>query len=198
MIRLIVGLGNPGDSYDNTRHNAGFWCLDRQTNIWQFESKFQALVSRAKWDQSIYLLKPTTFMNRSGDSVSAFLRFYQLSIENVLVVHDELDLLPGGVRLKFGGGSGGHNGIKSIENRCGSNLFWRLRLGIGHPRSLGLSQGVADFVLHPPSRTDRQALDEVLLDIDIQLPSFCQAKTQAEKEKVITLLNNREKAARSL
>lgn len=163
MFRLIVGLGNPGSEYENTRHNAGFWFVERLASDlkanWQVESKFFGRLARSG---ETYLLQPTTFMNRSGQSVAAVARFYKIAPEEVLVVHDELDLMPGEIRLKQGGGNGGHNGLKDIQAQFGTPNFWRLRLGIGHPRTLGLAQPVVDFVLHPPRKEEQTALDRAI------------------------------------
>ena len=168
-IRLIVGLGNPGPEYELTRHNTGFWWVDNLANTLpgtrlQREARFQALAAKtAIAGQEVFLLEPQTFMNRSGLSVGQLARFYKILPEQVLVVHDELDLAPGVARLKKGGSSGGHNGLKDITAALGTQDYWRLRLGIGHPRSLNLQQGVADFVLHRP-RKDEQLLIENAID----------------------------------
>ena len=161
--RLIVGLGNPGAEYEDTRHNAGAWFVDRLAREVKVslvpQSKFLGLAVRAG---EVWLLQPTTYMNRSGQSVAALARFYKIEPEEVLVVHDELDLLPGGIRIKQGGGAGGHNGIKDIQSQLGTPDFWRLRLGVGHPRNLSLAQEVADFVLHRPRAEEREAIDRAL------------------------------------
>lgn len=154
-IRLIVGLGNPGPDYADTRHNAGAWFVDaicRQHSAFLTpERGFFGDVARIKsaWGD-VWLLFPTTFMNRSGQSVGALAKFYKIAPAEILVAHDELDLLPGTVKLKKGGGHAGHNGLKDIAAHLGTADFWRLRLGIGHPRTLQLQQAVADFVLHRP------------------------------------------------
>ena len=163
-IKLIVGLGNPGAKYEATRHNAGFWFVDelaRRANT-QFrpETKFFGEVCRIQTGQSeCWLLKPTTFVNRSGQSVSAFARFYKLSVEEILVVHDELDLPPGSCRLKKGGGHGGHNGLRDTIKALDSPEFYRLRLGIDHP---GHKDQVVDFVLARPSREDQILIDRAI------------------------------------
>jgi len=166
-IRLIVGLGNPGPDYARTRHNAGFWLLDRIADdlhaSCSLDKAFFAHVGKARvGGGNVLLAKPMTYMNRSGQSVGALTRFYKLAPESVLVLHDELDLLPGQVKLKQGGGHAGHNGLKDIQAALGGPGFWRLRLGIGHPRALGLAQPVIDFVLHPPRRDEQDALDAAL------------------------------------
>lgn len=166
-VRLIVGLGNPGPEYERTRHNAGFWLVDRIADdlhaSFSLEKAFAGHVAKARVrGENVLLAKPMTYMNRSGQSVGALARFYKLAPEEVLVLHDELDLLPGQVKLKLGGGHAGHNGLKDIQAALGGPGFWRLRLGIGHPRTLGLAQPVAEFVLHPPRRDEQDALDAVL------------------------------------
>lgn len=166
--RLVVGLGNPGPEYEATRHNLGFWLVDQLADRLKIalapQGKFFGKAARAG---ELWLLEPTTYMNRSGQSVAALANFYKIAPDEILVVHDDLDLPPGGIRLKQGGGNGGHNGLKDIQARLGTPDFWRLRLGIGHPRELGLAQQVADFVLHPPKKDDmpeiERALDRCLL-----------------------------------
>jgi peptidyl-tRNA hydrolase, PTH1 family len=166
-IRLIVGLGNPGPEYETTRHNAGFWLADHYADdlraSFNFEKSFFGLVAKAKrGGENVLLLKPATYMNRSGQAVGALARFYKLAPEQVLVLHDELDLLPGQVKIKQGGGHAGHNGLKDIQAALGSPDFWRIRIGIGHPRTLGLAQQVADFVLHAPRREEQSGIDGVI------------------------------------
>ncbi|OVZ64960.1 aminoacyl-tRNA hydrolase [Pigmentiphaga sp. NML080357] len=166
-IRLIAGLGNPGPDYERTRHNAGFWLLDQIADDLRVsfanEKPFFGHVAKARVDgAAILLVKPMTYMNRSGQAVGALARFYKLAPEQILVAHDELDLLPGQAKLKQGGSHAGHNGLKDIQAALGSPAFWRLRLGIGHPRSLGLAQQVVDFVLHPPRKEEQLRIDETL------------------------------------
>ncbi|CAN5199597.1 aminoacyl-tRNA hydrolase [soil metagenome] len=166
-IKLVVGLGNPGAEYDGTRHNAGFWFVDRLAarccGSLRSERGFHAYVGKGQLGgKPVWLCEPQTYMNRSGIAVSALATFYRITTEEILVVHDELDLMPGAAKLKFGGSSAGHNGLKDITARCGGPGFWRLRLGIGHPRTLELQQNVADFVLHKPARDDRQAIDDAI------------------------------------
>lgn len=166
-IRLIVGLGNPGIDYADTRHNAGFWFLDqlaqREKVFFHEEKKFQGEVARIRLaGQDIWLLKPTTFMNRSGQAVVALALYYKILPEEILVVHDELDLMPGCMKLKKGGGNAGHNGLKDITEKLSTPNFWRLRLGTGHPRSLGMAQPVADFVLHAPSSEHKERIQECI------------------------------------
>ncbi len=163
-IKLIVGLGNPGTDYESTRHNAGFWWIDQvcaeSGSRLNLESKFFGHAGRLnKSDTEAWLLKPTTFMNASGKAVGALARFYKIPVESVLVVHDELDLPPGTVKLKKGGGHGGHNGLKDIAAQLGSNDFWRLRLGIGHP---GDRNAVVGFVLKAPTREEENQIKQTI------------------------------------
>lgn len=160
-VQLIVGLGNPGPKYDQTRHNAGFWFVERIAEKYNgrflAEAKFSGEVAQVQIaGQKIWLLKPGTFMNRSGQSVSQFSRFYKLSDPQILIAHDELDLDPGVVKLKKGGGHGGHNGLRDVIAHLGKD-FWRLRLGIGHP---GHKDQVVDFVLNRPSREEEDRIAE--------------------------------------
>ncbi|CAM4009245.1 aminoacyl-tRNA hydrolase [Bordetella tumulicola] len=176
-IRLIAGLGNPGPDYETTRHNAGFWLADHLADDlraqFNLEKSFFGLVAKARHaGENVLLVKPITYMNRSGQSVGALARFYKLAPEQVLVLHDELDLLPGQVKLKQGGGHAGHNGLKDIQAALGSPNFWRLRIGIGHPRTLGLAQQVVDFVLHPPRRDEQTGIDEVIRRCRIVVPAM--------------------------
>jgi PTH1 family peptidyl-tRNA hydrolase len=161
-IKLIVGLGNPGSEYEQTRHNAGFWLVDQLAgNGLQRDKNFNALVAKTRIaGEEVWLLQPQTFMNRSGQSVGAICRFYKILPEQVLVVHDELDIAPGIAKLKKGGSSGGHNGLKDITAALGTQDYWRMRIGIGHPRTLNLQQGVADFVLHRPRKEEQPLIDE--------------------------------------
>jgi len=180
-IRLIVGLGNPGPEYEQTRHNAGFWLVDNLANDvgarLQRETKYNALVGKAHINgNETWLLEPQTYMNRSGQSVGALARFFKITPDEVLVVHDELDLMPGVARLKKGGSSGGHNGLKDITAALGTQDYWRLRLGIGHPRSLNLAQQVADFVLHRPRREDQELIEQAI-EKSLQVMSLiCEGK----------------------
>ena len=166
-IRLIIGLGNPGPEYETTRHNAGFWLADHIADdlkaSFSLEKGFSAWVAKARFEgETVILAKPTTFMNRSGQAAGALLRFYKLAPEQVLVLHDELDLLPGSVKLKRGGGHAGHNGLRDIQSAFSSPDFWRLRIGIGHPRTLGLNQQVVGFVLERPRREEQTAIEGVI------------------------------------
>ena len=162
-IKLIVGLGNVGAEYEATRHNAGFWFVDAYAHDMgaslKSEKGFFGRVGKAG---GVLLLEPSTYMNRSGQAVLAVATFYKILPDEILVVHDELDLPPGAAKMKKGGGAAGHNGLKDIQARLATPEFWRLRLGIGHPRELGLAQDVADFVLHKPSREDNKLIDEAI------------------------------------
>jgi len=160
-IRLIIGLGNPGREYDDTRHNAGYRWVDaiaaRKKARWSRESKFSGWTTRVEeGGQDFRMLKPATYMNESGRSVAAFVRFYRIEPAAMLVVHDELDLPPGTVRLKKGGGTGGHNGLTDIVEALDAKDFWRLRIGIGHP---GHKDLVADYVLHEAKRDEQALID---------------------------------------
>ncbi len=162
-IRLVVGLGNPGAQYAATRHNAGFWLVERYAETRRValrdDRSFHGIVGK---DGPRWLLMPDTFMNRSGLAVGALARFYKILPDEILVAHDELDLDAGTIKLKLGGGIAGHNGLRDIAAVLGTPQFWRLRVGIGHPRTLGLQQPVVDFVLHPPRRDEQKAIDEAL------------------------------------
>lgn len=176
-IRLIVGLGNPGPEYELTRHNAGFWLADHFADdlhaSFKLDKPFFALVAKARHDgKPVIIAKPNTYMNKSGQSVGALARFFKFKPEEILVCHDELDLLPGAAKLKFGGGHAGHNGLKDIQAALGTPNFWRLRMGIGHPRSFGFDQPVVKFVLQQPRRDDMPALDDVISRSRIILPQL--------------------------
>ncbi len=162
MIRLLVGLGNPGPEYQATRHNAGFWFIDEVAR--QFgaalvpERGYFGLVARVnRTDGPIWLLEPMTFMNLSGKSVAALARFFKIAPNEILVAHDELDVQPGNAKMKIGGGHGGHNGLKDINAQLGSADYWRLRLGIGHP---GVKAEVVDYVLRRPPAEQREAIEK--------------------------------------
>ena len=170
-IKLIAGLGNPGAKYDGTRHNAGFWFVDelarRYNGIFKVESRFSGECCKVDIAGStVWLLKPSTFMNRSGLSVKQLSSFFKIPSNEILIAHDELDILPGTVRLKSGGGHGGHNGLRDLHAQIGKE-YWRLRLGIGHP---GDAKKVADYVLSRPSASDeieiRHGIDAVADEIE--------------------------------
>ena len=166
MIRLIVGLGNPGPEYEDTRHNAGFWWVDlaaRQLRAsLALERAYHGFVARVNRPEGpVWLQQPLTFMNLSGKAVAPLARFFKITPDEILVVHDELDLPPGQMKLKKGGGNGGHNGLKDIQAQLGSGDFWRLRLGIGHP---GVKSEVAAYVLRKPPQAEREAIDKCVDD----------------------------------
>src|SRR5512140_2035311 len=160
-VRLVVGLGNPGREHEATRHNAGFWFVDALASqlgtSFAGEAKFHGRVARAAGD--LRLLKPSTYMNLSGRSVAALANFFAIAPDEMLVVHDELDLPPGEAKRKFGGGTAGHNGLRDIAMQLGTPEFWRLRIGIGHPRDSAIpQQDVVDYVLQPPRSAEREAM----------------------------------------
>jgi peptidyl-tRNA hydrolase, PTH1 family len=160
-IGLIVGLGNPGERYARTRHNAGYWWVDavaeRKSASWRREAKFFGWVAEVEeGGRRFVLLRPATYMNESGRSVSSYVRFFRIEPACMLVVHDELDLPPGAVKLKRGGGTGGHNGLTDIADALGTKDFWRLRIGIGHPGHRDL---VSDYVLDKARRAEQDAID---------------------------------------
>ncbi len=166
-IRFFVGLGNPGSEYEDTRHNAGFWFVDaiaRQCNAsFNKETKFSGWLAKTKvGGTEVFFLKPSTYMNLSGQSVRAVAQFYKIGAHEMLVLHDELDIAPGSLKMKKGGGTGGHNGLKDIQAQMGTADYWRLRIGIGHPRTLNLNQEVADFVLHAPRRDELAAIETLV------------------------------------
>ncbi len=177
MIRLLVGLGNPGPEYQFTRHNAGFWWIDAaaialRTQLASDRAYFGqvARVNRLDDDGPLWLLKPQTYMNLSGKSVAALARFFKIEPAQILVIHDELDLPPGQMKLKLGGSHAGHNGLRDIHAQLGTADYWRLRLGIGHP---GVKAEVVDYVLRKPAGDHRaaieQAIDNSMASLDLLL-----------------------------
>ncbi len=186
-LRLIVGLGNPGAEYSETRHNAGFWFCERLADKlgvrFSHESRFHGLVANAR-EAGVWLLMPQTYMNRSGQALGALARFYRIEPAEILVVHDELDIPPGQLRLKFGGGLGGHNGLKDSSAHLSTNDYWRLRIGIGHP---GDRNEVVNFVLKPPRREEQALIDEA---IDRALAAWPQL-ARGELHATATRLNAR-------
>ncbi len=161
MIKLFVGLGNPGTEYEATRHNAGFWWVDALARELKLslvaDRSYHGLVARGNVNgQTVWLLEPQTYMNLSGKSVAALARFFKIAPQDILVVHDELDVPPGQAKLKFGGGHGGHNGLRDIHAQLGTGDYWRLRIGIGHP---GDKNEVADWVLKKPAPDQREAIE---------------------------------------
>nr|WP_316640939.1 aminoacyl-tRNA hydrolase [uncultured Roseateles sp.] len=164
MIRLFVGLGNPGPEYEDTRHNAGFWWVDEVTRKLGGhlvpERSYFGRVARINLPAGpIWLLQPMTYMNLSGKAVAPLARFFKIAPEEILAVHDELDIEPGQMKFKQGGGNGGHNGLKDMQAQLGSPNFWRLRLGIGHP---GDKAEVASYVLRKPPAAEREAIQDCI------------------------------------
>ena len=168
-IKLVVGLGNPGREYEQTRHNAGFWWVEALARefgaAFKKENKFHGEVAKVG---AVWLLKPLTFMNKSGQSVGALAKFYQILPAEILVAHDEMDLPPGGLKMKTGGAAGS-NGVKDIVGHLGTRDFWRLRIGIGHPREMAEKLGgdmsrdeVVDYVLHRPDKNDERAIEDAM------------------------------------
>ncbi|OIR04708.1 peptidyl-tRNA hydrolase [mine drainage metagenome] len=185
-IKLIVGLGNPGREYEATRHNAGFWWVDElaRNNDANFknDSKFHGLVARAALHgHEVHLLKPQTFMNVSGRAVVALALFYKLLPDQILVVHDELDLPPGSAKLKLGGGHGGHNGLKDIIAHLGTKDFWRLRIGIGHP---GERSEVVSYVLNAPRKEEQGLIEEAMQHAHDVAPLIIEGKLEAAMLKL--------------
>lgn len=179
-IRLIVGLGNPGAQYEATRHNVGFWFVDALAEgvreSFRTESKFYGDLCRvALAGVDVRLLKPMTYMNRSGQSIAAVARYFDILPEQILVAHDELDLPVGALRLKQGGGHAGHNGLRDTISALGTRDFWRLRIGIAHPGDRTLVTG---YVLSHPSREDSARIRDVLIDADRRLPDLIGGKFQ--------------------
>lgn len=170
LTHLVVGLGNPGTEYDNTRHNIGFHVVDRLADNANasWKKKFKGLLA-APTSESYLLLKPQTYMNLSGESVAEAVRFHKIPVENVIVFHDDLDLQPGQVKIKQGGGAGGHNGLKSIDQHLGQN-YWRVRLGIGHPGVKG--DVVTNYVLGNFAKADKVWVDPLLEALTVEFPTM--------------------------
>jgi PTH1 family peptidyl-tRNA hydrolase len=188
-IKLIVGLGNPGPKYSETRHNAGFWFVEDLASQYRSrflpEKKFHGEVARISLEgKDIWLLKPETYMNRSGLSVVSLAAFYKIAPENILVAHDEIDLKAGTARLKSGGGHGGHNGLRDIISHLGTKDFQRLRIGVDHPGSKDL---VVDYVLKRPDSKDRQAIEDSINDALRVMPKIA----AGEWEKAMHLLHTK-------
>ena len=191
MIRLVVGLGNPGKEYERTRHNAGFWLVERfaQANgvVLRKDPKFKALVGKHR--DGGWLLLPQSFMNLSGQPVQMLAGFFRIKPEEVLVVHDELDFPPGTVRLKQGGGIAGHNGLKDISQRLATHDYWRLRLGVGKPPA-GTEGG--DYVLQKPPADERTAIDAAIEKSIALMPLILSGDFQAAMNKLHTEEKNPE------
>ena len=174
MIKLFVGLGNPGSEYEATRHNAGFWWVDalaRELKLsLSMDKGYKGLVARGSvHGQPVWLLEPQTFMNLSGHSVAALARFYKIAPQDILVVHDELDIVPGEAKLKLGGGHAGHNGLRDIHAQLGTGDYWRLRIGIGHP---GVKSEVVNWVLKKPAPEQREAIESCIARTLKAAPAF--------------------------
>ena len=187
MIKLFVGLGNPGPDYESTRHNAGFWWLDavaRELKVsLVMEKAYQGLAARVSVNgQAVWLLKPQTFMNLSGKSVAALARFFKIEPQEILVAHDELDIVPGEAKLKLGGSHAGHNGLRDIHAQLGTDDYWRLRLGVGHP---GIKSEVINWVLKKPSLDDRIAVDQCVARAITALPHLL----AGDMEKAMLLIH---------
>lgn len=190
MIKLFVGLGNPGPQYDGTRHNAGFWWLDAVAQALGVrlvpERSYHGLVARTSVEgRSVWLLEPQTFMNRSGQSVAALARFYKIAPEEVLVAHDELDLPAGQVKLKRGGGHAGHNGLRDIHAQLGSPDYWRLRIGIGHP---GVKSEVIHWVLQKPSPEQRRLIEAAIAHSLQAMPALLSGDMEKATQQVHSLI----------
>ena len=185
-LRLIIGLGNPGAEYAETRHNAGFWFCERLANDIKVsfgkESRYHGWVANAR-EAGIWLLMPATYMNDSGRAVQALAHFYRIQPAEMLVVHDELDLLPGRAQLRFGGGLGGHNGLKSLTAHLGTQDYWRLRVGIGHP---GDRNEVVNYVLKPPRKEEREEVDAAIDRALLAWPQLARADFNAATQRINT------------
>ena len=187
MIKLLVGLGNPGSEYEDTRHNAGFWWVDavaRELKLsWVPDRSYHGLVARSTVNgRNLWLLEPQTFMNLSGKSVSALARFFKIQPDEILVAHDELDLPPGEAKLKRGGSHAGHNGLRDIHAQLGTADYWRLRIGVGHP---GDKAEVVSWVLKKPMLEHRKAIDESIHRSVTALPLLL----NGEMEKAMALIH---------
>ncbi|HEY5580436.1 MAG TPA: aminoacyl-tRNA hydrolase [Rhodoferax sp.] len=187
MIKLFVGLGNPGPEYEFTRHNAGFWWLDAVARELKaslaMDKTYHGLVARVTVNgQAVWLLKPQTFMNLSGKSVAALARFFKIEPQEILVAHDELDIVPGEAKLKLGGSHAGHNGLRDIHAQLGTDDYWRLRLGVGHP---GIKSEVINWVLKKPSLDHRLAMDQCIARAITALPHLL----AGDMDKAILLIH---------
>jgi PTH1 family peptidyl-tRNA hydrolase len=185
-MKLIVGLGNPGDRYQATRHNAGFWLVERfaaeSHTVLRKDAKFEALVGRHE-ASGAWLMLPQSHMNLSGKPVQMLASFFKIAPSDILVAHDELDFPPGVARIKQGGGIAGHNGLKDISARVGSHDYWRVRIGIGHP---GDPHAVTDYVLHKPSQEDRAVIDSAIARVLEVLPLMLAGDHQGAMLKLHT------------
>lgn len=185
-LRLIIGLGNPGAEYAETRHNAGFWFCERLANDLKVsfgkESRYHGWVANAR-EAGIWLLMPATYMNDSGRAVQALAHFYRITPAEMLVVHDELDLPPGRMQLRFGGGLGGHNGLRSLTSHLGTQDYWRLRVGIGHP---GDRDEVVNYVLKPPRKEEREEIDVAIDRARLAWPQLAKADFNTATQRINT------------
>lgn len=192
-IQLIVGLGNPGQEYEQTRHNAGAWFVfnlahSTHTTL-RHENKYHGMHAQIKvHGQDCHLLIPTTFMNLSGQSVKALASYYKISPDAILIAHDEIDLPAGQVRLKFDGGHGGHNGLRDIIRHLNTNQFHRLRIGVGRPTN---SKEVVDYVLEAPGKSDRKLIDIALQDADRVLPLIIDGQFQKAMNELHTKIGTK-------
>lgn len=187
-IQLIVGLANPGKEYEDTRHNAGAWLIEKITHMTKiqlrFEQKYHAFHSSCQLGQhNVHLIVPTTFMNLSGQAVRAYVHYHKISASQILVAHDDIDLPVGVVKLKFDGGDGGHNGLKDVMKHLHTKQFYRLRIGVGHP---GKSKDVVDYVLNKPSKADRERIDQALNQVEDILPLMLSGQMQQAMQKLHT------------
>lgn len=199
MIKLFVGLGNPGPEYEGTRHNAGFWWIDALARALGVqlvpERSYHGLVARTNIQgRSVWLLEPQTFMNLSGKSVAALARFYKIAPEEILVAHDELDLPAGQVKLKRGGGHAGHNGLRDIHAQLGASDYWRLRIGIGHP---GVKSEVIHWVLQKPSPEQRRLIEAGIAHSLQALPALLSGDMEKATLLIHTTAAPRPKAQRA-
>jgi PTH1 family peptidyl-tRNA hydrolase len=187
-FRLVVGLGNPTAKYEKTRHNAGFWLLDKLASscqvVFREDQRFQGLVGVLEQErENVFLLKPMTFMNRSGESVAALARYYKIPVEEILVAHDELDFSPGVVRVKCGGGHGGHNGLRDLIDKLGAAGFCRIRIGIGHP---GHRDGVVPYVLGNPGSNECDMIARAISEVIELFPGMLRGDLAAVKTRLHT------------
>ena len=200
MIKLFVGLGNPGAEYQATRHNAGFWWMDALSKELKaplvFDKSYYGQVARTSASgQTVWLLAPQTFMNLSGKSVAALAKFFKITSEEILVAHDELDVAPGHVKLKFGGSHAGHNGLRDIHAQLGTGDYWRLRLGIGHP---GNKDAVVDWVLRKPTQEHREAIASCIARSLKAVPELMRGETDKATMMIHTSAAPRPKPVRQV
>lgn len=191
--RLVVGLGNPGRRYAATRHNAGAWFVERLADALKLklepETRFKSVLAHGRTPDGgdLRLAVPQSYMNDSGYPVAALARYYRISLPEILVAHDELDLKPGSVKLKLGGGSAGHNGLKDVVAQVGEGGFWRLRIGIGHPRDAEAAEGeVVDYVLHPPRAEERREIDDAIARALAAWPQIAAGDTERAMQALHT------------